>query len=274
MHELGDAGAPAIVFAHGFGCSQDMWRLVAPAFAHDHRVVLFDHVGSGDADAGSYDQTRHATLDGYAEDVVELLESLDLGHTTFVGHSVSAMIGVLVARNAPHLLDGLVLVCPSPRYLDAEGYRGGFAPTDMEELLTLIDRNYLAWADAMAPTIMGNPQQPELAGELQASFCRTDPAIAQRFARATFLADNRHDLAAVAVRSLVIQSADDVIAPMEVGQYVAEHLQDASLVVLDVSGHCPNLSAPEPTAAAIRQFVSARSAQRARAGSASTIRLS
>jgi sigma-B regulation protein RsbQ len=260
VRQLGPAGAPAIVFAHGFGCSQDMWRLVAPAFAEDHRVVLFDHVGAGAADPAAYDPVRHGTLRGYAEDVVELLRLLDAPHVTFVGHSVSSMIGVLVDVLAPELVQDLVLVCPSPRYLDDDGYRGGFGRPDMEELLGLIDRNYVEWAAAMAPTIMGNADRPQLAGELEASFCRTDAEIAKRFARATFLADNRADLRQVTARTLVLQSAEDAIAPIEVGQFVAGEIPGARLDVLDVRGHCPNLSAPEVTTAAIRRFLASREA--------------
>ena len=261
VRELGVVGAHAIVFAHGFGCSQDMWRHVAPEFTRDHRVVLFDHVGAGGAHPAAYDRARHATLAGYAQDVVELLVALDADHVTFVGHSVSAMIGVLADAIAPELIDELVLLCPSPRYLDDGAYRGGFGQDDMQELLTLVDRNYVAWSSAMAPTVMGNGDRPELAAELEGSFCRTDPDIAKRFARATFLADNRADLLDVTARTLVLQSADDALAPVEVGRYVQRHIPGAALEILDVSGHCPNLSAPELTAAAIRRFVDAASSR-------------
>jgi len=264
----GEPDAPAIVFAHGFGCSQDMWRLVAPAFEADHQVILFDHIGSGNSDSRAYDPDRHATLDGYARDVVELLGALDVDHTTFVGHSVSAMIGVLADGIAPDLIDDLVLLCPSPRYLDDDPYRGGFSRQDMEELLSLIDENYVAWAGAMAPVIMGNPDRPGLADELQASFCRTDPDLARRFARATFLADNRRDLARVTARTLVVQASDDVIASPEVGRYVVSNISGAILDVLAVSGHCPNLSDPELTVESIRRFLESRPAkQHAETGS-------
>jgi sigma-B regulation protein RsbQ len=202
-------------------------RLVAPAFTADHRVILFDHIGAGGSDLTAYDPARHATLGGYAEDVVEILDALEVRDATFVRHSVSAMIGVLAELAAPGRIAELVLVCPSPRYLDDAGYTGGFGRSDMEELLALIDRNYLGWSAAMAPAIMGNPDRPELAAELEASFCRTDPDIARRFARATFLGDNRADLLAVSARTLVIQSADDAIAPVEVGRYVAERIPDS-----------------------------------------------
>lgn len=253
--ELGDPDGPPLVFAHGFGCSQDMWRYVAPAFLDDHRVILFDHVGAGGSDVAAYDEVRHADLRGYAEDVVELLAELDVRDVTFVGHSVSAMIGVLSQVAAPERIDQLVLLCPSPRYLDDGDYHGGFGRADMEELLDLVDRNYLGWANAMAPTIMANPDRPALAAELEDSFCRTDERIARQFARATFLADNRADLPEVTARTLVVQVAEDAIAPVEVGTYVAEHVPDAELTVLDTSGHCPNLSAPDETIAAIRAFL-------------------
>jgi len=257
VRELGPEGAPPIVFAHGFGCSQDMWRLVAPAFAGEHRVVVFDHVGAGEADPALWDPERHGSLDGYADDVIALLDELALGPVTFVGHSVSSMIGVLACTRRRDLIDRLVLVSPSPRYLDDDGYRGGFTRADMEDLLAQLDRNYIGWAGAMAPAIMGNPDRPELAAELESSFCRTDPDIARHFARATFLGDNRSDLRDVSVPTLVLQCADDAIAPTEVGSFVAEQIPNAALHVLPVSGHCPNLSAPELTADAIRAFVTA-----------------
>jgi sigma-B regulation protein RsbQ len=251
----GPVGAPAIVFAHGLGCDQSMWRHAAPAFARDHRVVLFDHVGFGGSDVASYDARRHAALDGYADDVVELLEELDLGPAVFVGHSVSSMIGVLAANRRPDLFDRLVLVGPSPRYVDDDGYRGGFSADEVDELLVTMDANYLGWSRAMAPAIMGVPERPELGDELTASFCRTDPGVARRFARATFLSDNRADLEDCPVPALVLQCREDVIAPVEVGRYVADRLPDATFVLLDAVGHCPNLSAPDQVVAAVQEFV-------------------
>jgi sigma-B regulation protein RsbQ len=255
IRELGDPDAPPIVFAHGFGCSQDMWRFVAPAFADDHRVILFDHIGAGGSDLAAYDPERHASLRGYAADVVEILTELEVRDATFVGHSVSSMIGVLAEIAAPERIAQLVLLCPSPRYVNDGAYRGGFSQRDMEELLDMLERNYVDWATTLAPTIMGNPDQPELTAELHDSFCRTEPTIAQRFARATFLADNRLDLPKVRARTLVLQSGDDAIAPPEVGRYVADHVPLSELLVMDVSGHCPNLSAPHATIAAIRGFL-------------------
>ena len=244
-----------LVLAHGFGCDQNMWRYVVPAFEDDHRVVLFDHVGAGGSDLSAYDHERYGTLDGYAQDVLELCAELDLHDVVFVGHSVSAMIGVLAAKAEPERFAKLVLVSPSPRYLDDEGYVGGFAPDDIDELLESLESNHLGWSTAMGPVIMGNPDRPELGAELTESFCRTDPIIARHFARVTFLSDNRADLADLAVPTLVLQCSSDAIAPMAVGEFVHATLPDSTLVVLRATGHCPNLSAPEETVAAMRSFL-------------------
>jgi sigma-B regulation protein RsbQ len=258
-HNISVSGAPGaqpLVFAHGFGCDQNMWRHVAPHFEDAFRVIAFDHVGAGDSDATAYDPVRHGSLRGYAQDVLTLLHELDLRDVVFVGHSVSAMIGVLAAVAEPDRFDKLVLVSPSPRYTDADdGYTGGFTEADITELLDSLDSNYLGWSSAIAPVIMGNPDRPELGAELTASFCRTDPEIARRFARVTFLSDNRADLPHVTVPTLVLQCTDDVIAPVAVGEYVRDAIPDAELVMLHATGHCPNLSAPEATTAAIAGFV-------------------
>lgn len=242
------------MFAHGFGCDHNMWRFVAPHFERDHRVVLFDHVGAGRAEA-PYDVARHASLEGYAEDVVRICAELDLTDVVFVGHSVSAMIGVLAQQKAPSRFSALALVCPSPRYVDDEGYVGGFDRADIDDLLGALASNYLGWSSDMAPAIMGNPERPELGTELHESFCRADPAIAERFARATFLGDNRADLPGVSVPTLVMQSREDVIAPMEVGTYVADAIPGSTFVVLDATGHCPNLSAPDEVIEALEGFL-------------------
>jgi sigma-B regulation protein RsbQ len=244
-----------MVFAHGFGCDQNMWRFVAPAFEADYKVVLFDHIGAGGSDLSAYDPGRHSTLGGYADDVVALCRELDLDQVVFVGHSVSAMIGVLAARRAPELFASLVLVGPSPRYVNDEGYTGGFERPAIDELLESLDSNYLGWSTAMAPVIMGNPDRPELGEELTNSFCRTDPDIARRFARVTFLSDNRDDLAKVSTRALVLQCTNDVIAPMAVGEYVRDTMPNATMTLLNATGHCPNLSAPRETVEAIRRFL-------------------
>ncbi len=248
-----------MLFAHGFGCDQNMWRYVAPAFADRYQVVLFDHVGAGSTDPTSYDPERHDSLQGYAEDVVEICDALGLRDVVFVGHSVSAMIGVLAELREPARFAALVLVGPSPRYINDEGYVGGFDRPDIEELLGSLESNYLGWSSAMAPVIMGNGDRPELGQELTASFCHTDPEIARQFARVTFLSDNRKDLGAVSVPTLVLQCRDDVIAPMEVGGYVHDAIPGSVLTVLEATGHCPNLSAPDETTAAIEAFLSTAS---------------
>jgi sigma-B regulation protein RsbQ len=249
-------GGHVLLLAHGFGCDQQMWRLVAPTLAHDTAVVAFDHAGAGGADPAAWSPRRHATLDGYAEDVLALCDALDLRRVVFVGHSVAAMIGVLAANRAPGRFAGLVLVTPSPRYLDDDGYVGGFSRDDIDELLDSLDSNYLGWSAAMAPAIMGNPDRPELGAELTNSFCRTDPTVAAAFARATFLSDNRADLAGVTLPTLILQCRDDMIAPPEVGAFVHARIAGSRLVTLDATGHCPQLSAPTETAEAIRSFVS------------------
>lgn len=252
---MGPADGRPMVFAHGFGCDQNMWRFVAPAFEDDHRVVLFDHVGAGGSDLSAYDAERYSTLGGYARDVNEICRALDLSDVVLVGHSVSAMIGMLAVLDEPERYARLVMVGPSPRYVDDGAYVGGFSREDIAELLESLDSNYLGWSSAMAPVIMGNPERPELGAELTASFCRTDPEIARRFAAVTFLSDNRADLSRLTVPTLVLQCSQDVIAPVQVGEYVHAAVPGSTLVTLDAVGHCPNLSAPEQTVAAITAFV-------------------
>jgi sigma-B regulation protein RsbQ len=256
---IGRTDGPTVLLAHGFGCDQNMWRLVVPALADRFRVVLFDYVGSGRADPSAWDRRRYTTLDGYAQDVLDICDELDLTDVVFVGHSVSAMVGVLAAARQPHRISRLVMVAPSPRYIDdpATGYTGGFSADDIEELLQSLDSNYLGWSAAMAPVIMGNPDRPELGEELTNSFCATDPEMASVFARTTFLSDSRADLSSVAVPTLVLECAQDVIAPREVGSYVHTAIPGSRLVTLDATGHCPQLSAPEATGRAIAEFAGA-----------------
>jgi sigma-B regulation protein RsbQ len=244
-----------MLFAHGFGCDQNMWRHVAPEFADEYRIVLFDHVGAGGSDLLAYDRAKYSSLDGYAADVLEICRELELRDVIFVGHSVSAVIGVLAAASEPERFAKLILVGPSPRYIDDEGYEGGFTREDIDGLLDSLDSNFLGWSHTYAPAIMGRPDRPELGEELTNSFCRTDPAIARHFARVTFLSDNRSDLGRVNTPSLVLQCSDDIIAPRSVGEYVHEHLANSELVQLQAKGHCPNLSAPEETVEAIRKFL-------------------
>ncbi|MFI8260806.1 MULTISPECIES: alpha/beta fold hydrolase [unclassified Streptomyces] len=251
----GNPQGPTVVLAHGFGCDQNMWRLTVPALAEDHRVVLFDYVGSGRSDPSAFSEDRYASLAGYAADVVEVCEALDLSDAVYVGHSVSAMIGVLAADAAPGRIGALVMVAPSPRYIDDVGYRGGFSVQDIDELLDSLESNYLGWSAAMAPVIMGNEDRPELGEELKNSFCATDPEAAQVFARTTFLSDSRDDLKSVRVPTLILECTQDVIAPREVGAFVHHAIPGSTLISLDATGHCPHLSAPEATNAAITGFL-------------------
>ena len=250
----GREGKPLMMLANGFGCDQNMWRLVVPALAADFRLVLFDHVGSGLAEPSAWQPERYATLDGYVDDILRICHELELNDVVFVGHSVSAMMGVLAAIAEPERFRKLTLIGPSPRYIDDATYRGGFSESDIEELLESLESNYLGWSAAMAPVIMGNPERPELGQELTNSFCRTDPQAARVFARTTFLSDNRTDLARVTVPTLILQCSSDVIAPLEVGAYVHAQIPGSTLVTLPATGHCPHLSAPAATVAAIRSF--------------------
>lgn len=254
VHVSGGTGPP-MMFAHGFGCDQNMWRLVAPSFADAYRIILFDHVGAGGSDLSAYDKRKYASLDGYAADVLEICRELQLSDVVFVGHSVSAMIGVLASRKEPERFKALVLVGPSPRYINDGDYVGGFSREDIEGLLTSLDSNYLGWSSALAPVIMRNPDRPELGAELTNSFCRTDPEIAADFARVTFLSDNRRDLPDVATPTLILQCSEDVIAPSAVGEYVHRHMPSSRLVNMRATGHCPNLSAPDETIAGINAFL-------------------
>jgi sigma-B regulation protein RsbQ len=249
-----------MVFAHGFGCDQTMWRHVAPAFADRYRVITFDLVGAGGSDASAWDARRYASLEGHADDIVDLVRELDLHDVVLVGHSVSAMIGALAEVTEPGRFAQLVMVGPSPRYLDDDGYVGGFTREAIEDLLESLSSNYLGWSAAMAPVIVGNPDRPQLGEELTATFCRMDPEVARVFARATFLTDTRDVLPQISAPTLVLQCSDDVIAPSHVGEYVAAHVPRATLVRMRATGHCPNLSAPEETIDVIRSYLDAAAA--------------
>jgi sigma-B regulation protein RsbQ len=244
-----------MVFAHGFGCDQNMWRFVAPAFENDFKVVLFDHVGAGHSDLAAYNPRKYSTLSGYADDVVEIGRDLKLKDAVFVGHSVSAMIGVLASLKAPGMFGRMVLVGPSARYVDDGDYVGGFSEKQIAELLEFLEDNHMGWSTAMAPSIMGNPDRPELREELTNSFCRTDPEIAKAFARVTFTSDNRADLPKVSVPTLILQCKEDIIASTEVGEFVHRQIPGSKIVVLDATGHCPNLSAPKEVITAMQAFV-------------------
>jgi sigma-B regulation protein RsbQ len=253
--QVSGAGTQPMLFAHGFGCDQNMWRYITPAFEADYRVVLFDYVGAGRSDLSAYDPERYGRLEGYADDVLEICHALDLQDVILVGHSVSGMIAVLAANREPDRFAHLVLIGPSPRYINDAPYVGGFEQADIEGLLEMMDQNYIGWANYLTPVIMKNPDRPELNTELNESFCSTDPVIARRFAEATFLADNRADLAAVRVPSLILQCADDLIAPREVGEYTHRQIAGSRLHLMEATGHCPHMSHPEETIEAIRAYL-------------------
>jgi sigma-B regulation protein RsbQ len=244
-----------MILAHGYGCDQNMWRLLTPAFADRYRVILFDLVGCGRSDLRAYDRTKYGTLNGHAEDVLEILREHADSPAVFVGHSVSAMIGTLAAIAEPARFASLIMIGPSPCYINHEGYVGGFTRADIDALLDTLDSNYLGWASAMAPVIMGAPEQPELRQELTNSFCATDPEIAKHFARVTFLSDNRADLPQLETRSLILQCSDDIIAPQSVGQYMHEVLPDSTLRLVENIGHCPHLSYPNAIIEAMNEFL-------------------
>jgi sigma-B regulation protein RsbQ len=248
-------GNRAMIFAHGFGCDQNMWRFVAPEFERDFKIVLFDHVGAGGSDLSAYDKTRYSSLHGYADDLVEIGRYLGLKDAVFVGHSVSAMIGLLASLKAPELFDRMVLVGPSPRYIDDGDYVGGFSEKQIAELLEFLEDNHMGWSAAMAPSIMGNPDRPELGEELTNSFCRTDPEIAKAFARVTFTSDNREDLSKVVTPTLILQCSEDIIASEQVGKFVNSQIPKSEIIFLKATGHCPNLSAPAEVVSAIRAYV-------------------
>ncbi|WP_280926086.1 alpha/beta fold hydrolase [Caldimonas mangrovi] len=251
----GAGDKPTMVFAHGFGCDQNMWRFVAPAFADTHRVVLFDYVGCGQSDLRAFDAARYSSLEGYALDLLDVCEALELQQAILVGHSVSAMIGLLAAIRQPSRFASLVMVAPSPCFINDPCYVGGFERGDIESLLSLMDHNYIGWASYLAPVVMGNPGRPDLGAELEQSFCSTDPLAAQTFARATFFADNRADLARAPVPSLILQVRDDALAPMAVGRYLLEHMPGSELAVLEATGHCPHMSHPQLTIDAMKQYL-------------------
>jgi len=248
-------GERAIIFAHGYGCDQNMWRFITPAFQDEYRIILFDHVGSGRSDRAAYDRTKYSTLQGYADDILEICDEFGVEGGVCVGHSVSATVALLAAATEPDRFEELVLIGASPRYVNDGDYIGGFSEDDIGQLLELQESNFLGWSSFLAEKVIGDPERPELISELDDSFCRMDPEIARQFAAVTFLSDNRADLSRVTGRCLVLQSRDDIIAPLPVGEYVAENLPNAELVVLDTVGHSPHMSAPDQTIAAIKAFL-------------------
>lgn len=247
-----------MLFAHGFGCDQRSWQFIIDAFTDDYKVVLFDYVGSGESDITAYDSTKYNSLEGYAQDLLDVCDALSLSQVIFVGHSVSAMIGLLAAVRKPEYFKTMVFIGPSPRYLNDENYTGGFERKDMESLFEFMDSNYLGWSNTMAPAIMGNSDRPELGEFLTNSFCATDPGVAREFARVTFFSDNRDDLSKLQVPSLTLQCSDDVIAPQAVGDFVQAKVPNNRLVLLEATGHCPHISEPEKTIKAIKDFIRER----------------
>lgn len=248
-------GPATMIFSHGFGCDQTMWRHVVPAFADSYRTVSYDLVGAGQSDLAAYDSKKYSCLDGYAEDLVELIEAFGQGPVVIVGHSVSAMIGVLADRLRPGIISAHMMVGPSPCYINSEGYVGGFDHSDILSLLETLESNYLGWSSTMAPVIMGAPGQPELGDELTNSFCRTDPVIAKQFARVTFLSDNRREVEGLVTPALILQSTDDIIAPIAVGDYLNRVMPQSVLRLVDNEGHCPHLSAPGECITEMNRFL-------------------
>ena len=253
-YQFGNGSQP-MMLAHGYGCDQNMWRFVTPAFKEDYQIILFDHTGSGQSDEKQYDVDKYSSLDGYAEDVIQICDELELEDVIFVGHSVSTMIGVLAAKERPDLFSKLIMICPSPRYINDGDYYGGFSKEDIDDLIETLESNFLGWSSSITPVIAGNSDKPEAAEELHNSFCRMNPDIAKQFAKATFLADNRDDLSEVSVPCLIIQCDPDMIAPVEVGKYVQEQMENCALIQINASGHCPHLTAPELTIDAMKSYL-------------------
>jgi len=252
---VGGQGAATVFFAHGFGCDKNMWRLLEPVYAQRYRTVAFDHVGSGSSDLSAYDAAKYASLQGYADDVLEIVNQLGSDKNIFVGHSVSAMIGMLADLKQPGSFAAHLMVGPSPCYINDGDYVGGFTRSDIDSLLETLESNYLGWSSTMAPAIMGAPDQPELAGELTNSFCRTDPEIAKQFARVTFLSDNRADVPRLKTPTLILQCDDDMIAPLSVGEFLRRALPHSTLSIIDNVGHCPHLSTPSACSVAMDAFL-------------------
>ncbi|GIP52516.1 MULTISPECIES: alpha/beta fold hydrolase [Paenibacillus] len=249
-------GEQPLIFGHGFGCDQNMWRYVSPAFEENFRVILFDFTGAGNSDITAYDPVKYSDLYGYAEDTLEICEALDLKNPIYVGHSVGATIGMLASIRKPEYFKDLILIGASPCYInDLPDYVGGFEREDIEELLGIMDQNFVQWAEVFAPIIMANGERPHLSGELKDSFCSMEPEIARQFARATFLSNHRNELPSVSAPSLILQCSEDAIAPLEVGAYMHDKIQDSVLKIMDATGHCPHMSHPEETISLISEYL-------------------
>jgi sigma-B regulation protein RsbQ len=248
-------GSKVLMFGHGFGCDQNTWRLITPAFISEYKIVLFDYVGAGHSDLSAYDNNRYSSLEGYASDVLDICEALNLQDVVFVGHSVSSMIGLLAVNRAAETFSSIVFIGPSPRYLNDVNYRGGLERAELEELLEIMDSNYLGWSSTMAGHIMGNHDRPELADGLATSFCSTNPEIAKKFARVTFLSDNREDLPKLKVPSLTIQCKEDFLTNDDIATFIQKITPGNQISFLDSSGHCPHLSDPDSVIKALKSFL-------------------
>lgn len=244
-----------MLFAHGFGCSQQVWKRITHAFEEDHQIILFDYVGAGKSDISAYDKTKYSSLEGYAQDILDICDELKVKDVVFVGHSVSCMVGILASIKKPYLFSKLIFIAPSPCYLNDDGYVGGFEKEDIDSILEIMDDDFISWTKLMSPQIIGNADKPELTKEMESNFCSTDHEIIKDFARVTFLSDNRKDLLNTPVKSLTLQCTEDIIAPLEVGNYINEHTPGNILTILKATGHCPHMSAPEETIAAIKDFL-------------------
>jgi sigma-B regulation protein RsbQ len=248
-------GKQTLLFAHGFGCDQNVWRYLVNRFMTEYKCILFDYVGAGSSETSAYNTEKYSTLDGYAQDVLDVCDALQLEKPIFIGHSVSSMIGVRAALHKPNLFSKLIFVTASPSYINEDSYQGGMERKDIEDLLSLMDSNYLGWSSMMAPLVMGNPERPELAEELNGNFCSTDPRIAREFARVTFLSDSRDDLKKLTVPTLTIQCSDDMLVPSSIIKYIDEKVKRNTSILLDATGHCPHLSAPDKTIEAIESYL-------------------
>lgn len=249
-------GTKTIIFAPGFGCDQTVWSAVSQKFEGDYQVVLFDYVGSGNTDINFYDSNRYSTLEGYAQDILEICATLQLTDAIFVGHSVSCMIGMLASFRHPEYFSHLIMVGPSPCYLnEPPQYTGGFQESELFGLIELMEKNYIGWANIFAATVTNNPSRPQVKQELETRFCSTDPITALNFAKATFFADNRKDLENVIHPTLIVQCSDDIIAPETVTQYTHQHIPNSVLKQLNAIGHCPHMSHPEELSNTIRQYL-------------------
>lgn len=244
-----------MLFAHGFGCNQDAWRRITSAFADDYKLILFDYIGAGKSDTSAYDKERYSTLEGYANDILEICDELKIKDAIFVGHSVSCMIGALAAIQEPTLFKKMVFIGPSPCYVNQDKYFGGFVKDDIDSLLEIMEDDVTGWAKLMSPKVMGNSERPELADEIEDFFCAADPEILKQFARVTFTSDNRDDLSAIPVESITLQCSEDIIAPLEVGQYIKERTPGNTMIILKATGHCPHMSEPEETVRAIKSVL-------------------